>query len=159
MSRADRIRKIVPGAPDDLIAALAARPAAEVDLIVTALRQARRDERQHQRALAKQRKTTVESGEVVPRRYEEAQLGGRNLRMLDAAGRRAQGDLDALEWLAQSRRHADRLIALAVAGLRAEGVPDAEIARRLGVTRGAVGLRFGRRGDSTPGAEASDGAA
>ena len=43
MNREQRLRKVVPGADDALVAALAARPAAEVDVIVAALRQARRD--------------------------------------------------------------------------------------------------------------------
>ena len=38
-------------------------------------------------------------------------------------------------------------MALAVAALRAEGYSDGQIGQALGVTRYAVGLRFGRRGD------------
>jgi hypothetical protein len=47
MNRADRLRKVVPGAADDLIAGLAARPVAEVDLVVALARQARRDAIEH----------------------------------------------------------------------------------------------------------------
>ena len=38
MNRADRLRKVIPGAADELVATLAARPVAEVGLIVAALR-------------------------------------------------------------------------------------------------------------------------
>jgi hypothetical protein len=146
MSRAERLRKVIPGAGDDLIASLAAKPAAEVDLIVAALRQARRDGVAHEKQLRARRRADARKYH----HYDEAQLAGRNLRVLDATGRRATADLAALESLAGFTRHAGALMALAVAQLRARRYSDEEIGGALGITRQAVGQRFGRKGSFTP---------
>jgi DNA-directed RNA polymerase specialized sigma24 family protein len=61
-------------------------------------------------------------------------------------GRRASTDLEALRWLAGAVDHAREALALAVDGCRAQGYSDAEIGAALGITRQAVGQRFGRKG-------------
>jgi hypothetical protein len=152
--RATRIRKVIPGAPDELVAALAARPAAEVDLTIAGLRQARRDALNQEKASRRQRRADARKY----RHYDEDQLAARNIRMISATGTRASGDLTALESLADFTRHADSLMHLAVAGLRSRGYPDEEIGRALGITRQAVGQRFGRKRGFTS-EEHQDGAA
>lgn len=145
MNREQRLRKLIPGAADDLIAALAARPAAEVDEVVIALRQARRDGVAHEKQLRARRRADARKYH----HYDESQLAGRNIRVLDATGKRAAADLAALESLAEFTRHAGSLMAMAVAQLRDRGYSDEEIGRALGVTRQAVGSRFGRKGSLT----------
>jgi hypothetical protein len=141
VNREDRLRKVIPGAADDLITALAAKPAAEVDLIVAALRQARRDALDHERERKRQRKLD----DKKHGNYDEAQLAARNLRLVTSTGKRASADLDALASLAEFTRHSQVMIALAVDGLRANGASDADIASALGVTRQAVWSRFPRQ--------------
>jgi len=82
VNREERLRKVVPGAPPELIAELAARPSAEVDQIVALARQARRD------AIARQaeRKRQQKQEARKYNHYDEDQLTGRNLRMISAAG-------------------------------------------------------------------------
>lgn len=134
MNRADRLRKLIPGADPALIAALAARPVAEVDLLVVALRQARRDGIAHEKARRAQRRADARKYH----HYDEGQLAGRNLRLLDSTGRRATIDLAALEALDQLIEHAQVLRRLAVIGLHARGYADEEIAEALGITRQGV---------------------
>jgi hypothetical protein len=146
VNRAERLRRVIPGADNALIAALAAKPAGEVDMIVAALRQARRDERQRQADQRRQRKS---DGRRF-RHYDSGELTQRNIRLLDSGARRAaKGDLDALAGLAEFLRQGDRLTALAVNGLRAQGISDEVIGGYLGITRQAVGQRFGRKGSFT----------
>ena len=47
-------------------------------------------------------------------------------------------------------RHLDDLTAMAVEGCRARGYPDPVIADALGITRQAVGQRFGRKKNACP---------
>lgn len=128
MNRADRLRKVVPGASRELIAVLAARPVAEVDLIVALARQARRDERRHQAERRRQRKRDDRQFA----NYDEADLNGRNLRLISSQGVRASSNLDALAGMAEARRLLDAGISAAVASLRAHGYADEEIGRALG---------------------------
>jgi hypothetical protein len=148
--RESRLRKVAPGAADDLVSALAALPLAQVELVARLARQARRDERKHLADLRRQRKADARRF----RHYDEEQLGQRNIAFLDAQGRRAAGDLEALRWLAAGRRHQDTLIEIAVDGLRARGYSDTEIGASLGYekdyARQEVHRRYGRR---NPGAE------
>jgi len=62
-------------------------------------------------------------------------------------GRRASTDLEALEWLAGAADYARAALAMAVDGCRAQGYSDGEIGTALGITRQAVGQRFGRKRD------------
>jgi hypothetical protein len=141
MNREQRLRRQIPGADQELITQLAARPADEVDLVVRALRQARRDALAHDKSRRAQRRADARSH----RWYDEAQLAKRNNAVLSAQGKRAQEDLEALGWLAESRRHADRLIAMAVEGLRSRGLSDADIGSALGITKQGVQKRFQRQ--------------
>ena len=68
-------------------------------------------------------------------------------RQIRKMGARASGDLDALGWLAGAVGHARDALALAVDGCRAQGYSDGEIGTALGITRQAVGQRFGRKHD------------
>jgi hypothetical protein len=153
MSKESRLRRVVPGASDATVAALAARPSAEVDVIVAALRQARRDEREHQAAARRQRK--IDAARF--RHYDSSELAARNVRLLDGSARRAAaGDLEALGALALFARHVDAITRVAVDGLRAQGVSDALMAQYLGVTRQAVRARFPRQASLSPQAGAAE---
>lgn len=149
-TREQRLRRVVPGASPELIAALAARPLGEVDLIVALARQARRDALSDDKAKRRQRKRDDrEHGN-----YDESQLTGRNVRLLQRQGVRAGSNLDALSGMAQARKLIDDGIALAVGGLRDCGYSDEEIGQALGVTRQAVWQRYGRKGLLTTGGRA-----
>ncbi len=142
MNREQRLRKAVPGADSSLISALAGLPASEVTLILAALRQARRDERQHQADLKRQRK----QDDRAHGNYDEADLARRNLAMVTSQGKRALGgNLDALGALGQLRKHSDAWLAQAVDGCRERGYSDHDIAQALGVTRQAVSQRYPRQ--------------
>jgi len=65
-------------------------------------------------------------------------------RVLYAYGRRiAQGDIDALEDIAQLSAEIDTAMSQAVAGLGARGYSWAEIGAGLGITRQAAQQRWG----------------
>jgi len=142
VNREQRLRKVVPGADDSLIGALATLPASNVTLVLTALRQARRDEREHQAALKRQRKTDNRTHG----NYDESDLARRNLAIVTSQGKRARdGNLDALEALSQLRKHSDDWLAQAVSGCRERGYSDHDIALALGVSRQAVSQRYPRQ--------------
>jgi hypothetical protein len=142
VNREQRLRKAIPGAADSLIGALSQLPADDVGRIVAALRQARRDERQHQAELKRQRKTDNRAHG----NYDESDLARRNLAVITSQGRRAaNGNLDALGALSQLRKHADTWLAQAVSGCREQGYSDHDIAQALGVSRQAVSQRFPRQ--------------
>ena len=142
MNREQRLRKAVPGADSNLIGALAGLPAAEVTLILAAVRQARRDEREHQAELKRQRKADDRNHG----NYDEADLVRRNLAIVTSQGKRAAGgNLDALGALGQLRKHADTWLAQAVNGCREQGYSDHDVAQALGVTRQAVSQRYPRQ--------------
>jgi hypothetical protein len=142
MNREQRLRKAVPGADSSLIGALAALPASEVTIILAALRQARRDERQHQAELKRQRK----ADDRAHGNYDEEDLTRRNLALITSQGRRAgAGNLDALGALGQLRKHADTWLAQAVEGCRDHGYSDHDIAQALNVTRQAVSQKYPRQ--------------
>jgi hypothetical protein len=145
MNRADKLRKVVPGAPAELITALASRPAAEVDIIVALARQARRDEREHQAQRKRQRRADSRNF----RWYDESQLREAVVRRIGSTGRRASADLEALASLAKFIRYSGYMVEMAVMNLRAQRISDEEIGEALGITRQAVGQRFGRKGTFT----------
>lgn len=146
MNRKQRLAKAVPGADDSLIDALAMLPAAEVTLILAALRQARRDERQHQAALKRQRKADDRNHG----NYDEADLARRNLAIISKQGQRASdGNLDALQALGELRKHADTWLAQAVGGCRDQGHSDHDIAQALSVSRQAVSQKYPRENYSS----------
>jgi hypothetical protein len=144
MNRADRLRKAAPGAPDELIAELAGRPAAEVDAIVALARQASRDAVEADAAKRKARRDGR-------RRADEDDRTGAVLRIIDATGRRAQTSPEALAGLAAFVRACNLVMGLAVDGLRNRGYSDAEIAAALGVSQQAVSKRWRRDEIAQPG--------
>jgi hypothetical protein len=139
VNREGRLRRELGTGHEHLAVDLGRLPVDQVKLIVTALRAARRAGREHDRAVRRQRRADAK------RWYDEEQLADRNLRLLDATGKRAERSLDALEWLGQANSRTDELIALAVAGLRAQGVSWELIGEALGITRQAAWQRFGRQ--------------
>jgi hypothetical protein len=69
------------------------------------------------------------------------------VRLIRSMGKRASADLDALQWLSGAADYARGALAMAVDGCRARGYSDGEIGAALGITRQAVGQRFGRKRD------------
>jgi len=142
VNRKQRLTKAMPGADSNLIDALATLSTSEVTLILAALRQARRDERQRQADLKRQRK----ADNRAHGNYDESDLARRNLAIITKQGQRAtSGNLDALEALGQLRKHADTWLAQAVSGCRAQGYSDHDIAQALSVSRQAVSQRYPRQ--------------
>jgi hypothetical protein len=137
VNRAERLAKVAPGASDEMIAALADRPAAEVDAIVALARQAGRDAVDADTAKRKARRDGR-------RRGDESQQTAAMLRLVDATGRRAQGSPEALAGLAAFARAVNLVMGLAVDGLRRRGYHDSDIAEILGVSQQAVSKRWKR---------------
>lgn len=145
-TRADRLRKAGPGLAEEDITALAKLGLADVDVIVKALRQARRDAL----AEAADRKRQRKADDREHGNYDESDFTRRNLAVVASQGRRATGgNLDALTALSGVRKHADTWIRWAVDGCRAEGLSDREIGVALGYpevfARQEVHRRFGSR--------------
>jgi hypothetical protein len=136
--RQERLRRELPGDLKDRAGELAGLPVAQVDLIVGALRASRRAGREHEQQMRQRNRGR-------PRDADE--IAGGAGRLLSCMGRRgADGDLDATAALYDLiERQGGALLRLAVAGLRLTGYTDAEIAAGLGVTRQAIGARFGRK--------------
>lgn len=142
MSKADKIRAAAPGLPEADVTRLARGTVAEVDSFCRILRRTRRDALTAEAAKRRQRKLD----NAMHGNYDEAQLTERNVRVLRKQGERASdGNLDALGALGDMSRHINDCLALAVAGCRARGYSDPEIAEALGITRMAVGQRYGRK--------------
>jgi len=168
VNRADRLARELPAGLKDRAAELATLPAAQVDLIIGALRSAHREGREHERQVRRQRRADASKYH----HYDEEQLADRTAGVLEATALRAaglptrsqrnqaaaigaepaatNGNLDALAALARFKREIPGLEEMAVAGLRARGdVSDTEIGMALGYDRAfarqAVGQRFGRK--------------
>jgi hypothetical protein len=144
VNREARLRAALAGTGlEERAADLAALPAAQVDLIVSALKASGRAALARDKARKAQRKKDDrENGN-----YDESQLADWNDRQALALARRAGTNLETLARLRQHYADGPAVLGLAVAGARARGYSDGDIGRALGVTRYAVGLRFGRRGD------------
>lgn len=143
MDRKERLRREIPGAGETLLHRLASRPRADVDAIVAGIRQGKRDALAAQAERRRRRKTDAREHGW----YDEAVLAARDRRLLDSAGRRATVDLEALATLGTFARHVDELTRYAVERLRGS-YSDTEIGEALGITRQAVGQRFGQRGEA-----------
>jgi hypothetical protein len=144
VTRVERLRAALDGTGlEDRAADLATLPASQVDLIVSALRASGRAALARDKARRRQR--------VADRRkynhIEDHQQAAATERQTLALARRAGSNLDTLARLKEHYADGPSVLALAVAGLRAEGYSDGEIGRALGITRAAVGQRFGRKGD------------
>ena len=144
MTREERLRAALEGTGlEDRAADLAILPADQVDLIVAAVKAGGRA------ALARDRDRRRQRREDR-RRYhhiEDDQQALATERQTLALARRAGSNLDTLARLKEHYDDGHAVLALAVAALRAQGYPDAEIGAALGCTRAAVGQRFGRKGD------------
>jgi hypothetical protein len=144
VNREQRLRAALEGTGmEDQAASLATLPAAQVDLIVSALKASGRAALARDKARRRQR--------VADRRkyhhIEDGQQADATDRQALALARRAGSNLDTLARLKDHYDDGPAVLALAVAALRSEGYSDGQIGLALGVTRYAVGLRFGRRGD------------
>jgi hypothetical protein len=141
VNREERLRRERPADLAHRAAELASLPTAQVDLIVGALRSAHRAGREHERQVRRQR--------VADRRkhghIEDDQQADATSRQALALARRAGSNLDTLARLAGHYDDGPSVLALAVAGLRAQGYSDGEIGAALGITRQAVWKRFPRQ--------------
>jgi len=142
MNRAERLRSALGGTGlEDQAASLATLPAAQVDLIVAAIRASRRAALAADKARRRQR--------VADRRrhnhIEDDQQAEATERQTLALARRAGSNLDTLTRLAEHYADGPAVLALAVAGLHAQGYSDGEIGQALGITRQAVWKRFPRQ--------------
>lgn len=142
MTREERLRAALGGTGlEDRAADLASLPVSQVNLICSALRAsgrvalARDRERRRQR-VADRRKF---------RHIEDHQQAAATERQTLALARRAGSNLDTLARLKEHYDDGPAVLALAVAGLKAEGYSDGEIGRALGITRQAVWKRFSRQ--------------
>lgn len=159
MNRLERLTAALDGTGMEHRAGdLAQLPAATVDLIVAAIKASRRA------AIAadKERRRRRKHDDRVHGNYDDADLADRDDRLAKKHADRAGRNLDTLTRLKQHYDDGPAVLALAVAGARAQGYSDAAIGRALGVTRWAVGSRFGRCGRLTterPGAAGTGGAA
>jgi hypothetical protein len=84
-------------------------------------------------------------GQRSERIIETPEYAAGVVRLIRRMGARADGDLDALGWLAGAVDHARAALALAVDGCRARGYSDAEIGQALGISRQAAWKRFPRQ--------------
>jgi hypothetical protein len=125
-NRQERLRRELPGDLKDRAGDLADLPVAQVDLIVAGLRASHRAGRQYEQQMRRRNRGR-------PRDADE--IAGGAGRLLVRMGRRgADGDLDAAAALYDlTERQGPALLRLTVAGLRARGYTDAEIAAGLGV--------------------------
>ena len=95
-------------------------------------------------------------GQKAERVIEDTDYAAGVVRLIRSMGKRASADLDALQWLAGAADYARSALAVAVDGCRARGYSDGEIGAALGITRQAVGQRFGRKRDIHAGPAGSE---
>jgi hypothetical protein len=143
VNREQRLRSALEGTGmEDQAASLATLPAAQVDLIVSALKASGRAALARDKARRRQR--------VADRRkyghIEDGQQAAAADRQALALARRAGSNLDTLARLKEHYEDGPSVLALAVAGLRARGYSWAEIAGALDITRQSAWERFGRQG-------------
>jgi hypothetical protein len=145
VTREERLRAGLAGTGmEDQTAALARLPAPQVDVIVRALRASARAALDHDKQRRRQRREDRRKHNHI----EDPVYAAASVRILDGLGRRAGGNLDALGALHRFiATDGPAVLALAVDGLRAQGYSDAEIGSALGITRQAIGQRFGRKRD------------
>jgi DNA-directed RNA polymerase specialized sigma24 family protein len=87
-------------------------------------------------------------GQRAERVTENGSYAAGLVRQIDRMGTRASADLYALGWLSSAADHARTALSVAVDGCRSRGYSDAEIGAALGISRQAVGQRFGRKRDA-----------
>jgi hypothetical protein len=143
VNREERLRAALDGTGlEDRAADLATLPAAQVDLIVAAVKAAGRAALARDRDRRRQRREDRRKYHHI----EDDQHAEACERQTLALARRASANLDTLARLKEHYDDGPSVLALAVAGLRAEGYSDGEIGRALGVSRQAVWNRFGSTG-------------
>jgi DNA-directed RNA polymerase specialized sigma24 family protein len=130
-------------------------PAGTVDKVCAALRASHRAGRQHEQTVRRQRRDDRRKHHHIEDDQHAASVERNTL----ALARRASASLDTLARLSEHYADGPTVLALAVAGLRAEGYSDGEIGAALGVTPAAVGQRFGRKRDLYAGRPGTEGAA
>lgn len=138
MNRADRIRRVIPSAPDELITGLANRPLAEVDQIIAALRLANHEGAEAEKA----RRKRARRRRRQPESAERAQFIGKMLGAL--AEVIAEGDPGEALVLMEIERQAHQAVGLAFHRMHQSGLSYAEIAAEVGVVRQAVHQRITR---------------
>src|SRR5260370_41637865 len=125
---------------EEQAASLASLPAAEVDVIVAAVKAS-------SRAAIARDKARRRQGVADRRKYhhvEDGQQAGATERMLSATGQRAKRNLDALADLVRFEPATiPPLKRMAGADLRAPGSSDPQIARALGVTSPRIRPHYG----------------
>ncbi len=144
MTREERLRVALAGTGmEDRAADLATLPAAQVDLIVAAVKAAGRA------ALArdKDRRRQRVADRCKHHHIDDDQQAAATERQTLALARRASTNLETLARLKEHYDDGSAVLALAVAGARAQGHSDSSIGAALHCTRAAVGQRFGRKGD------------
>jgi hypothetical protein len=139
MTREERLRAaLADTGMEDRAADLATLPAAQVDLIVATLKAAGRAALARDKARRRQR--------VADRRkhhhIEDDQQAAATERQTLALARRASTNLETLERLKAHYDDGPSVLALAVAGARAQGRSWGAIAQALGVTRQTAWERF-----------------
>ncbi len=139
MNRLERLRRGLDGTGlEDRAAELASLPADQVALIVAALRASRRAALADEKARRRQRVADRRSYHHI----EDDQQAAATERMTLGLARRAGSNLDTLADLKRHYEDGPSVLALAVAGARAQGYSWGEIAHALGVTRQAARERF-----------------
>jgi hypothetical protein len=139
VNREERLRAALAGTGlEDQAADLASLPAAQVGLIVSALKASGRAAVAADKAKRRQR--------VADRRkhhhIEDDQQAAATERQTLALARRASTNLETLARLKEHYDERDSVLALAVAGARAQGRSWGAIAEALGVTRQTAWERF-----------------
>lgn len=143
MNREERLRRELPDGLKDQAAGLAGLPAAQVDLVVRALRASHRAGREHEKQVRRQRREDRRKYNHI----EDHDYAAASVRVLAGLGGRAGRSLDALGDLDRFIAEAGpAVLAMSVNDCRARGYSDGEIGAALGITRQAVGQRFGRKG-------------
>lgn len=143
MNREERLRRELPDGLKGRAGELASLPAAQVDLIVSALRASGRAALDRDRQRRRQRRADRRKYNHI----EDPDYAAASVRILDGLGRRAGSNPDALGGLNRFiTQDGPAVLAMAVDHLRAQGYSDGEIGAALGITRQAVGQRFGRKG-------------
>jgi hypothetical protein len=144
VNRQEKIRRELPGAGDELVAQLADRPAADVAIITAALRQARLD------AIAEDKVKRAQRRIDRRRLVEDEDQAAAASRQVKALGRRAAANLEtlALLWAHYSIEQRDKVVGMAITGLRAERNPPswAEIGAAIGMARQNAFNRYGGKG-------------
>ena len=144
VNREERLRAALDGTGiEDRAADLASLPAAQVDLIVSAIKASGRAALARDRDRPRQRREDRRTYHHI----EDDQQAEACERQTLALARRAGSNLDTLARLKEHYDDGHAVLALAVAALRAQGYSDGEIGAALGCIRAAVGQRFGRKGD------------